>query len=160
MGRFKFAQTDQGQKAEGMVARSEIAGISAGYRVEDWQISDADGKVLDPDADRMRWDEDLTFTATRWQLFEASLVGVPADGTAMVRSLGSGKDRAVPRSMKWRAAQSRSPSAFGDLKSPMSIPRDFTDQRHPGAHAARQAMHRTFHLTTSLQPSKAAATRP
>lgn len=96
LGRFKFAETDQGRKAEGMVARGEVAGISAGYRVDDWQITDADGKVLDPEKDNMRWDDDLTFTATRWQLFEASLVGVPADGTATVRSLGSGRDRAVP----------------------------------------------------------------
>jgi hypothetical protein len=34
VGRFKFAQTKQGQKAEGMVARGELAGVSAGYRVD------------------------------------------------------------------------------------------------------------------------------
>ena len=71
-----------------MVARGEIAGVSAGYRVEEWEITNADGKVVDPDNDRLRWDEDLTFTATRWQLFEASLVSVPADASSMIRSLG------------------------------------------------------------------------
>jgi phage head maturation protease len=92
MGRIKFNQTEQGKKAEGMVARGELTGVSAGYRVDTWEIADADGNVLDPDKDRVRWDDDLTFTATRWQLFEASLVGVPADAVASVRSL-AGKDK-------------------------------------------------------------------
>lgn len=96
LGRLLFNQTEQGKKAEGMVARGEVAGISAGYRVEEWEISDSECNVLDPENDRMRFDDDYTFTATRWQLFEASLVGVPADGTAMIRSLGSGRDRSVP----------------------------------------------------------------
>jgi phage head maturation protease len=93
VGRFKFAQTAQGQKAEGMVARGELTGVSAGYRVDQWQITDADGDVVD-ERD-VRWDDDLTFTATRWMLFEASLVGCPADSGSMVRSFGSGRDPAV-----------------------------------------------------------------
>jgi hypothetical protein len=48
-------------------------------------ITDEDGDVVDER--NTRWDDDLIFTATRWQLFEASLVGVPADGAAMVRSM-------------------------------------------------------------------------
>jgi phage head maturation protease len=88
VGRIKFAQTEQGRKAEGMVARGELTGISAGYRVEEWEITNADGNIVDPDKDRLRWDEDLTFTATRWALYECSLVGVPADSSAMIRSLG------------------------------------------------------------------------
>ena len=43
----------------------------------------------------MRWDDDLTFTATRWALFEASLVGVPADTSASIRSLGGGYDPVI-----------------------------------------------------------------
>jgi hypothetical protein len=31
--------------------------------------------------------DDLSFLATRWQLFEVSLVGVPADGAALVRTM-------------------------------------------------------------------------
>jgi phage head maturation protease len=88
MGRFKFAQTKQGRKAEGMVARGELTGISAGYAVDEWMITDADGDVVDER--NVRWDDDLTFTATRWQLFEASLVGVPADAASSIRSLGGG----------------------------------------------------------------------
>jgi phage head maturation protease len=87
VGKFKFAQTAQGQKAEGMVSRGEIGSISAGYRVDAWTVTDADGDVVD-ERD-VRWDDDLTFTATRWQLFEASLVGVPADAASSIRSLGA-----------------------------------------------------------------------
>lgn len=90
VGKFVFAQTPQGMKAEGMVARGELVGISAGYRVDRWEITDADGDVVDEAA--VRWSDDLTFTATKWQLFEASLCGVPADGASMVRSLGGGGD--------------------------------------------------------------------
>jgi phage head maturation protease len=88
IGRFKFNATPEGQKAEGMVARGEVTGISAGYRVEEWSITDEDGDTVDENS--IRWDDDLTFTATRWQLFEASLVGVPADASAAIRSLSSG----------------------------------------------------------------------
>jgi phage head maturation protease len=86
MGRIKFAQTAQGRKAEGMVARGELVGVSAGYRVNEWLITDEDGDVVDEHD--IRWDDKLTFTATRWQLFEASLVGVPADAASSIRSLG------------------------------------------------------------------------
>jgi phage head maturation protease len=90
IGKFVFAQTPQGKKAEGMVARGELRGVSAGYRVDTWEITDADGDVVDER--NVRWDDDLTFTATRWQLFEASLVGVPADAASSIRSLGGSRD--------------------------------------------------------------------
>ncbi|MDA9466558.1 phage major capsid protein [Bradyrhizobium sp. CCBAU 53415] len=86
-GRLQFNDTERGRVAEGMVARGEIAGISAGYIVRDWEITDSKGKRLDPDKDRIPFDADLTFTAIRWELLEASLVTVPADASAMIRSL-------------------------------------------------------------------------
>jgi phage head maturation protease len=101
VGRFTFNQTPEGKKAEGMVARGEVAGISAGYRVDKWLISDADGDVVD-ERD-VRWDDNLTFTATRWQLFEASLVGVPADGAAHFRSMSRGSgDMKIIRDVRAR----------------------------------------------------------
>jgi phage head maturation protease len=88
-GKIVFAQTPAGRQAEGMVSRGELRGISAGYVVTKWEISDSDGNVIDPEKQQMRWDEDaLTFTAVRWQLLEASLVGVPADADSAVRSFG------------------------------------------------------------------------
>jgi phage head maturation protease len=92
MGTIAFNDTPEGRKAEGMVARGEIAGISAGYTVREWEITDAKGNVLDPEVQRINFDDDLTFTATRWELLECSLVSVPADSAAMVRSLGGGSD--------------------------------------------------------------------
>lgn len=97
MGRIIFNQTPTGKLAEGMVARGEIAGISAGYMVREWEIADAKGNVLDPEVQSIRWDDDLTFTATRWDLHEASLVSVPADPLSSIRSLGSGAYRALPQ---------------------------------------------------------------
>jgi phage head maturation protease len=95
MGTIAFNQTPNGKLAEGMVSRGEIAGISAGYCVESWEITSEDGHVIDPDVERIRWDEDgLTFTAIRWSLHEGSLVSVPADQFSGTRSLGSGNDRA------------------------------------------------------------------
>jgi hypothetical protein len=44
----------------------------------------------------MRWDDDdLIFTAVKWQLHEASLVSVPADPSSGIRSFGTGHDRAA-----------------------------------------------------------------
>lgn len=86
LGRAKFAATEAGKTAEGMVARGEIKGISIGYRVDAWEITDADGTVIDPEKQILDVDDGLTFTATRWELLEASLVSVPADPAAMVRA--------------------------------------------------------------------------
>jgi hypothetical protein len=89
-GRIIFAQTPAGRRAEGMVSRGELKGISAGYSVSKWEISGEDGDIIDPEKTQMRWDETWTFTATRWQILEASLVGVPADAASAVRSFGAG----------------------------------------------------------------------
>jgi hypothetical protein len=45
MGTLMFNDTQEGRKAEGMVARKEINGVSVGYRVTDWTISDSEGHV-------------------------------------------------------------------------------------------------------------------
>jgi HK97 family phage prohead protease len=86
LGRIAFNDTDEGRKAEGMVSRGEISGVSAGYRVEEWIVTDDDGDEVDPR--NIRWEDDqLTYTANKWALIEASLVSVPADHSATVRSL-------------------------------------------------------------------------
>ena len=100
MGTIAFNQTPNGKLAEGMVERNEIAGISAGYCVNEWEIKDSEGRIIDPEVDRMRWDDDnLVFTATRWTLHEASLVSVPADQFSGIRAFGSNadRDRALPQ---------------------------------------------------------------
>jgi phage head maturation protease len=94
-GQIRFNETPIGKLAEGMTARGEISGISAGYCVRDWQITDSEGRVIDPDVDRIRWDDDgMTFTATKWELHECSICTIPADPLSGIRSLGSNADRA------------------------------------------------------------------
>ena len=96
VGRLRFADTPQGQKAEGMVKRGEIKGISIGYRVDEWNITDADGRQIDPTF--VRWDDDsLTYTGKQWELLEASLVSVPADYMAAVRSEPRSEDQPPAR---------------------------------------------------------------
>jgi phage head maturation protease len=92
-GKIIFAQTPRGKMAEQMVGRGEISSLSAGYSIEKWEAKDADGNKVDPD--RAGWGDDLTFTATRWTLAECSLVGVPADAMAMIRSLDGHSDDAA-----------------------------------------------------------------
>jgi hypothetical protein len=90
MGRIAFNATARGKRAEAMVSRGEISGVSAGYRVLEWEITDEDGDIIDPDKAQWSWDDSdrLTYTAMRWELLECSLVCIPADADAMVRSLG------------------------------------------------------------------------
>jgi hypothetical protein len=128
-GTFKFNLTDKGRRAEGMVARGEIGGISAGYRVVTWEIKDKDGHVLDPEIDRIRYDDGLTWTAVRWELLEASLVTVPADVMASVRSAGG--DCAVPAAV-WRVAD-----LIGRMKARARMHRAASAQRSRSATRAR-----------------------
>lgn len=74
IGVFTFADTDRGRTAEGMVSRGELTGVSIGYRVTQWVAVTVDDKGHE------------TWRATRWELLEASLVAVPADASAGVRS--------------------------------------------------------------------------
>jgi HK97 family phage prohead protease len=73
VGTVQFADTDAGRSAEGMVSRGEVTGISIGYNVRTWTLTE-------------QTDDADTWTATRWELLEVSLVPVPADPAAGVRS--------------------------------------------------------------------------
>jgi hypothetical protein len=95
MGTIAFDETPQGDLAMGMVERGEISGISAGYAVREWEITDDEGRMIDPEVERIRWDESgLTFTASKWDLHEGSLCTIPADPLSGIRSMGTGLDRA------------------------------------------------------------------
>jgi phage head maturation protease len=97
VGTMKFHDTEEGRKASGMVSRGEVTGVSAGYLVSKWEIRDEDGEIVDPERDRISWDDELTYTAKRWQLLECSLVSVSADSTAVIRSLSGTDPVAVVR---------------------------------------------------------------
>jgi hypothetical protein len=86
VGRLVFDDSAAGRNAEGLVARRMLRGVSVGYQVTSWEVSDDDGNVVDPERERLSWDVAYTFTATRWALLECSLVAVPADSSATIRS--------------------------------------------------------------------------
>jgi hypothetical protein len=109
LGTLSFNATEAGRSAEGMIARSEISGVSVGYRVDEWEITDVDGDPADPT--RAFFEDDLTFTAIRWELLEVSLVAIPADATASIRSHNDSisdirqrmKSRQAMREAQWQA---------------------------------------------------------
>jgi phage head maturation protease len=142
MGQIVFNDTERGRLAEGMVKRGEIAGISAGYTVREWEVSDKDGRIIDPETTRINFDDDLTFTATRWELHEGSLVSVPADAASMIRSLGSGKDRQHPAIDEFERRAVRITKRFGDSSITYEFPP--TNKNNEDVRArmqARQAMY-------------------
>jgi HK97 family phage prohead protease len=81
VGRIRFADTEAGRNAEGMVARGEITGISVGYRVTTWVLGSLENEVE-------------VWRAARWELLEVSLVAVPADPQASIRSTTISTQRA------------------------------------------------------------------
>ncbi len=74
VGRVRLADTERGRLAEGMITRGELTGISVGYAVRKWQL-----------VERLEGDVEV-WRATEWELLEVSLVSVPADPNAGVRS--------------------------------------------------------------------------
>ncbi|KWV48037.1 hypothetical protein AS156_25735 [Bradyrhizobium macuxiense] len=97
VGRLQFHKTDAGKAAFGMVQRGEANAISIGYSVQSWEITDEDGRVIDPAKERLRVGEaDYVFTATRWSLYECSIVSCPADPDAQIRQWGGNRDIADP----------------------------------------------------------------
>jgi HK97 family phage prohead protease len=81
VGRIRFADTEAGRNAEGMVARGELTGISVGYRVTTWVLASLENEVE-------------VWRAARWELLEVSLVAVPADPQASIRSTAVHTQRA------------------------------------------------------------------
>ncbi|KQV66633.1 hypothetical protein ASC70_12430 [Caulobacter sp. Root343] len=74
VGRVKVAETAEGDQYAGMIQRGELTGISVGYNVSQWT------RIIDDTKEKDDW------VATRWELMEVSLVPVPADPLAGVRS--------------------------------------------------------------------------
>jgi HK97 family phage prohead protease len=104
VGKVRFNETPEGDRAMGMIERGELGTFSVGYAVSKWEITDADGNVLDPERDRIRFDAGNTFEAIRWSLLELSAVAVPADQSAVARSFG-GTDPARLAVLRMQARQ-------------------------------------------------------
>lgn len=73
IGDICFNQTEAGKSAEGMVSRGDVRGISIGYNVTRWDRINEEGKKE-------------VWLAKRWELMEGSIVSVPADPGAGIRS--------------------------------------------------------------------------
>jgi phage head maturation protease len=150
-GKIRFAQTPRGKLAEGMVKRGEVTGISAGYRVTTWSIKDLDGDIVDES--NASWSDELTFTATRWILYEGSLVGVPADIASAIRKAGGDTDadsvadvRARMESRERMAVRGRMHARAADLETydsddPVDIVATIVDRVNK-KHAAMEAASR------------------
>jgi len=103
VGRATFADTEAGRRAEAMVERGEVPGVSMGYRVLTWTLSQVENDVE-------------VWRADRWELLEVSLVSVPADPAARVRA-------AVPASQQEIDDMRRNaPSAESPAPTPVTAP--------------------------------------
>lgn len=71
---LRFADTPEGRKAERQVARGELSQFSIGYRVRKWDERHSPSGID-------------TVRAVEWEIYEVSLVSIPADKAAVVRSL-------------------------------------------------------------------------
>lgn len=76
VGTIRFNESEAGREAEQSVARGEITGISAGYRVNKLVLAETSD------------DDDDVYRAEQWELQEVSLVSVPADPFSGARSEG------------------------------------------------------------------------
>lgn len=85
IGRIVFADNDAGRAAEADVAAGTLRGISVGYRINRLVLAE------------MGEDDDDVYRAEEWELLEVSLVSVPADPNAGVRSAGDSNAR-IPTS--------------------------------------------------------------
>lgn len=77
IGTVRFNDSESGREAEQAVARGEITGISAGYKINRLVLAETGDD-----------NDDDVYRAEAWELLEASLVSVPADPYSGARSEG------------------------------------------------------------------------
>lgn len=73
MVEIRFADTEAGRAAEARVNSPDAPGLSVGYRVSTWTLTQVE-------------DDSEIWRADRWELLEVSLVAVPADPAALFRA--------------------------------------------------------------------------
>lgn len=98
------------------IARGDVTGVSVGYRVTTWEDS-RDAKT----GERIR-------TATKWEILEVSLVPVPADNNAIIRSIGMEPEMTIeapPEIVSETRAETN--TQIRALATRMSLGTDFAD---------------------------------
>lgn len=74
---IEFATTEKAEEIMGLVRDGFLNGVSVGYRVMQWQVIEKGETTVDGI-------EGPAWIAIRWEVFEISIVTVPADGTVGV----------------------------------------------------------------------------
>jgi HK97 family phage prohead protease len=132
-GRVRFADTEIGRRAEGMVLRGEMTGLSVGYRVTTWTLTSLEG-------------ETEIWRADKWELLEVSLVSVPADPQASFRSAPAAESQRATAQIEESDDMRRNVPAATPPASSVVAP------AAPSAHAAPEA------TRTEPAPGASAAT--
>ena len=92
MATIEFATTEKAEEIMGLVRDGFLHGVSVGYRVLQWEVVEKNATSADGI-------EGPAWIANRWEVFEISIVTVPADGSVGVgRALLFGED--VNKSME------------------------------------------------------------
>ncbi len=112
IGKITFADTDEGRKIEGMVARGEVKGISIGYAIRTFETTAAEGEK--PEVRK----------ATKWELMEVSLVPVPADPEAGIRNAQVIETRTEGQEETGRQTTGNGPEATPNQRTDMSKPKN------------------------------------
>jgi HK97 family phage prohead protease len=123
IGVIRFADTDAGRKAEGMVARGEVSGISIGYRVSAWSIQSVEENTE-------------IWRADKWELMEVSLVSVPADPYAGIRSASAVSTGAPALTLENDEMKRNAPGATVPATTEPGAPPAATETRAAPAPAA------------------------
>lgn len=105
VGTIRFSDTESGRRAEAMVRSGDLAGISVGYRVTTWTLTAVENNQE-------------IWRADRWELLEVSLVAVPADPGAMVRSESPDRNRATAPEEESDDMRRNVPTATQPVASP------------------------------------------
>ncbi len=126
VGRIRFADTEAGRAAEGMVARGELTGISVGYRVTTWSLVSLENEVE-------------IWRADKWELLEVSLVSVPADPLASTRSAEISSHRADVAHSEETDDMRRNVAPANPAVDPANQPAPEATRATPAPEAARTA---------------------
>lgn len=127
VGRIRFADTEAGRTAEGMVARGELTGISVGYRVTTWSLVSLENEVE-------------IWRADKWELLEVSLVAVPADPLASTRSAEISSHRADAAHSEETDDMRRNVAPGNPAVDPASQPAPEATRAAPAPEATRAAL--------------------
>lgn len=104
---IQFAQTEEAEKIMGLVKDGFIRGVSVGYRVNEWTVVEKGQKSADGI-------EGPAWIASRWEVFEASIVTVPADA-----SVGVGRSLPFPNDFENIVPERSSGELRGGEKMPV-----------------------------------------